>query len=119
MRHACNGLLLLTLLTPLLLTPTGCGSPNNQDLIEAAETGDTAAVQALLDAGADIHATNNRGETALRIAAFWGETATVQALLDASADVNATDNAGETALMVATMWGHTEIVEILRDAGAN
>ena len=65
MRHACNGLLLLTLLT-LLLTPTGCGSPNSQDLIEAAETGDTAAVQALLDEGADVNVKHSSsGVTAL------------------------------------------------------
>ena len=34
-------------------------------LIKAAESGNTSAVKALIDAGADVNARNNRGETAL------------------------------------------------------
>ncbi len=56
MRRARQILLLLALLATLLLTRTGCSRPSGQELIGAAIQGDAAAVQALLDAGADVNA---------------------------------------------------------------
>ena len=83
MRHAYKGLLLLTFLTLLLLMPTGLHS---QELIEAAERGDTAAVRALLDAGADVNATTNEGETALAMAQRLRHTEIVEILQNAGAN---------------------------------
>ena len=120
MRHACKGFLIVTLLTPLLLIATGCGSPSSpsgEDFVTAAANGDTATVQALLDAGADVNAKNNEGVTALMWAAGVGGTDAVQVLLDAGADVNAKHKSG-TALVWAQKKGHTEVVEILKKAGA-
>ncbi len=83
-------------------------------LVHAAYT----IVQALLDAGADVNAKDNNGETALIQAASTGHTETVQALLDAGADVDAEGAFEMTALMWAKRKGHTEIVELLKKAGA-
>ena len=126
MRHACKGLLLLTLLT-LLLTPTGCGLLNRRALMRAAADGDTAAVQALLDKGVDVNETNTTdGSTALMMAALAGHTETAQVLLDAGADVNAevagrtdSEDGYTTALMMAAGEGHTSTVQALVDAGAD
>lgn len=44
------------------------GAPN-EDLLQAARKGNVKAVQILLDAGADVNASNEDGETALMLAA--------------------------------------------------
>ena len=111
MRNTDKGLLLIAFLIPLLLTQTVCSGPNgnpgdtNQDLLEAAMKGDTAAVKTLLTKGADVNAQNQAGGTALMYAATVGHNTTVQALLEAGADVNAKDNEGGTALMRAARNG--------------
>ncbi len=107
-------ILLIALLIPLLASAVDI----NQELIKAAEKGDTAAVKALLDRGADVNAKDENGGTALMEAALLGNNATVQALLEAGADVNAKNKYGRTALMMAAAEGYTEIVELLKKAGA-
>ncbi len=114
MRYACKGLLLLVLLIPVL----ACTRAANLALNSAARMGNTDAVQALIDAGANVNAKDEYGWTALMEAAARGHTATVQALLDAGANVNAQGTFGATALMKAQENGHTEVVEILKKAGA-
>jgi ankyrin repeat protein len=94
------------------------GSAASQ-LINAAGTGDTTTVRALLDKGTDVNTKDGSfGHTALILAARQGHTATVRALLDKGADVNAQDNYGFTALWWAMKNGHTEIVQLLKQAGA-
>ncbi len=79
----------------------------NQDLIDAAKNGDTAAVKALLANGADPNAKAGRvGWTVLMVAAMKGHTAAVETLLGAGADVNAKDKDGWAALMWAANEGH-------------
>lgn len=56
---------------------------------------------ALLGKGADVNAANQRGETALILAATQFEPAAAQLLLQKGADVNAKTKAGRTALMQA------------------
>ena len=90
----------------------------NQELIDAAYSGDIKEVKALIAAGADVNAKNNYGFTALMEAALMGHTEIAKALIAAGADVNAKSNRGETALMDAASMGHTEIVKILKAAGA-
>ena len=58
-----------------------------------------AAVEKLLAAGANVHATARDGETALMTAATKGEDGIVEKLLDAGAEVNAVDVDGQSALM--------------------
>ena len=67
---------------------------------------DTDTLQLLLDHGADVNMTNDRGETALMAAAFNGLHKIVKLLLQAGADVNSTDESGNTALLVAVSDGN-------------
>jgi uncharacterized protein len=61
-------------------------------LIRAAESGDTPTVLALLEAGANINATDGRGRTAVMAATHTNQVETVQVLIDAGADINIRDN---------------------------
>jgi uncharacterized protein len=56
----------------------------------------------LLERGATIDAVDNRGRTALMIAAELGDAATVEALLKRGADAGKRDKQGKTALDLAT-----------------
>ena len=56
----------------------------------AAARGHTATVSHLLDAGADVNATNNTGYTALHLAARHGRNSTVLTLLQLGACVRGT-----------------------------
>ncbi|HTW51246.1 MAG TPA: ankyrin repeat domain-containing protein, partial [Stellaceae bacterium] len=86
-----------------------------EKLYQAASRGDTQAVKALLDAGANVDAYGLYG-VPLQAAAGNGHTETVRALLDAGAQVQINDNA---ALRVAAAGGHTEIVQALLSGGAD
>ena len=50
----------------------------------------------LLDAGADINAAEDRGQTALHGAGFWGWNQMVQFLADQGANLNVKDKKGMT-----------------------
>lgn len=69
----------------------------------AAIEGDADDIQGLLEAGADVNATEDffGGERALHWAAYTGRAAAVQVLLDAGAEIDARDDAGETAVREA------------------
>jgi len=108
------GIVLLVLLVPV----TAYAQDLNSELLDATEQGDVASVKALLAKGADIHAKNKHGWTALMAAAQYGHVETVKALLAKDAKVNAKSREGGTALMYAAMNGHTEIVRLLKQAGA-
>ena len=108
---------LIAILVMVLCPLTSCGQVD-QDLIEAAKKGDTAAVETLLAKGVKVNARQNDGSTALMVAAFTRHIDALQALLDAGADVNARDNSGLTPLMKAKERGHTDIVNMLLAAGA-
>jgi len=88
-------------------------SKNNEALCAAAAAGDTAAVQRLLTAGADVHALD---DAPLRFAARNGHTDTCAALLTAGADVHAHD---DTPLYLAAINGHLDTCKFLLTAGAN
>jgi len=90
-------------------------------LIRASEKRDTAAVIALVHAGADVNAADNTGQTALLAAsAFGGKLETVQALIQGGADLNATDlHPGRTPLMFTGDFGGTEVAQALIKAGAD
>jgi len=74
--------------------PLGGASP----LIAAAAFGQTAAVRALIEAGADVNTRNNEGSTPLHTAAFLCHTEIVEVLLANGAEKAARNNAGATAL---------------------
>ncbi|MBS0310270.1 MAG: ankyrin repeat domain-containing protein [Proteobacteria bacterium] len=96
----------------------------SQELFAAAQSGDTAQIKTLLEAGADHAAVDEAGETALMHAAHAGHVAAVQLLIAAGADVNAKSPQGWTALAKAaynseTERGYVEVIEVLHEAGAS
>lgn len=74
----------------------------NEQLREAAKNGDVKKIKRLIAAGADVHARDDEGSTALTLAAEAGCAALLRRLLDAGAQVDAADEGGWTALMFAT-----------------
>jgi ankyrin repeat protein len=65
---------------------------------------------ALLTAGAEVNHANNKGKTALYVAAKFGHLEAMQALLTAGANVNHASNTGKTALYVAAEEGYLEAI---------
>src|SRR5438094_761224 len=78
----------------------------------------TAAIELLLANGANVHATDVFGETALMMAARAGRADVVRVLIRAQADVNAKAKRGETALSGARYGGYVGVVRLLKRAGA-
>jgi ankyrin repeat protein len=70
-------------------------------LYVAAGSNKVETVNALLQAGADVNATNNFGTTPLMKASSLGFDGCVAALLDAGADASARNSYGKTALSLA------------------
>lgn len=69
--------------------------------------------------GADVSASNSRGQTALILACTSGSLEAVEAILQAGADVNTAAGDGTTPLMAAAMRGELLIVERLIAGGVN
>ncbi len=84
----------------------------NQQLLEAAQKGDKAAVESLLARGADSNAKNKEGKSVLILAACNARDDVVRVLLKAGADVNAEDRIGRTALIAAASELDCKIGEI-------
>lgn len=80
---------------------------------------DTKALQACVEAGADIDARDEHGQTGLMIAARDGRTASVRWLAAHGADLNHTAKFNLSALMLAVINGRDAIVGILVDSGAD
>ena len=88
-------------------------------LMQAAETGQLALVQALLEAGAAVDSQSDyNGYTALMSAAETGRLDIVQALLEAGAALDFQNSRGYTALIFSASRGHLNIVQALLEAGA-
>jgi ankyrin repeat protein len=83
-------------------------------LMAAAVNGDVDQVRALLAAGGDPNAQNERGETALMWAvAYSEEEATRLLLAESTIDPNIVDDLGWNALMVAAWVGNIGAIRLL------
>ena len=91
----------------------------NSQLIDAAEKGNLAEVEDLLDKGVDVNAKDDDGNTVLMWASDRGYKEIAELLINKGADVNVKDGfAGATALLYASVEGHEDIVELLKEHGA-
>jgi ankyrin repeat protein len=93
-------------------------SPESQ-LLDAAESGNSAGLDLALSRNADVDARDDGGRTALIIAAERGHLAIVRTLLAARADVNGLDKRRYDALTQAAARGDRVMVDMLLAAGAD
>ncbi|RAP78730.1 ankyrin repeat domain-containing protein [Paenibacillus montanisoli] len=91
----------------------------NEQLIIAAEKGDTEIVLKLLQDGADINATDERGRTAVMAATYNNNVPMVKALIQKGADINIRDNNLNNVLLYAGAEGLLDIVKLAIDADAD
>jgi hypothetical protein len=122
-RTIWQAVVMVSVLVVILFTPfsgTGAATKLNRVFLDAAFSGDTQAVEALLAEGADVNVKDGIGFTALFGAARSGHTETVKLLLAKGADPNVKlPTSGTTALMYAALNGHNDIVVALLDKGAD
>ncbi len=88
-------------------------------LIEYAAQGNTEQVKRLLQSGADINATDERGRTAVMAATYEQHADTVAALIEAGADINLRDDNLNNVFLYAGAEGLPEILRLAIDAGAD
>ena len=84
--------------TPLM---AAAGMGRVQDFLEGEEKNALEAVQLATETGADVNATNIRGQTALHAAAYAGADTIIQFLADKGAKVDVKDSIGETPWSIA------------------
>ena len=95
-------------------------APPRDGLLDAARRGDTDAVRALLQAGADPNLAQGDGLTALHLAAREGHLEIVDALIGAGAETAAVTRIGDyTPLHLAGGAGQAGVVGALLGAGAD
>ena len=102
-----------------LILLTGA-APGDTPLLDAVQRGDTQAVRALLEDGADPAVARGDGVAALHLAAQEGFDEIAGLLLGAGADPGAVTRIGAyTPLHMASGGGHLEVVRQLLDGGAH
>lgn len=101
-------------------------SASGRLLTRAAGARREAVVKTLLEAGADPHLTDHKGDTALHIVARLDNhspqqvlVGITQALLGTGMDVDKRGWNGATALMWASRAGHGELLRVLLEKGSN
>jgi ankyrin repeat protein len=92
--------------------------PNMETLkaryFDAAREGDSAMLSAFYQAGLDVNVADEKGYTALILAAYHGHSDTVNFLIsEANANTCQEDNRGNTALMGAIFKGHVSVAKQL------
>ena len=90
-----------------------------QEWENAVRHGDLVALARLIEAGADIDAKNQQGQTGLMLSARDGRVDVARLLVDRGADLNHTAKFHLSALMLAVINGRMEIVRTLVHAGAD
>ena len=108
----------------------GCGGDGEGDraatpsaddaLIAAAEAGDLARVEALLERGASVRARDRDGRTALIAASFGNHVAVARVLVATGADVNSKDDTTQSPYLIATseVGDDPRLLELTLDHGA-
>lgn len=94
-------------------------APGEIALIAAALKEDWEFVRRLIDAGAPVETTDEKGVTALMVAAMQGNMDMLLALLDRGAQVDLTDLSGRSALHYAIAAGKLDAVQLLLPGFSN
>lgn len=89
------------------------------NLYDMARSGDVAGTRALLELGIDINDKNQKGHSALMLAAYHANYKLCEFLIENGADVNSIDGASNTILMGVAFKGHLEIAGLLIRNGAD
>ena len=89
------------------------------EVADAAQRGDRATLQKLIQAKSNVNATQVDGSTALQWAVYREDPEMVDLLIRAGADVKAANRQGATPLMMASIYGHQSIIDRLLKAGAD
>jgi ankyrin repeat protein len=89
------------------------------ELADAAEQRNGALIRKLIDAGADVNATQVDGMTALHWAVYNDDVATARMLVRAGAKVNAANRYSVPPLSLAATNGNADLVKLLLEAGAD
>jgi ankyrin repeat protein/GTPase SAR1 family protein len=88
-------------------------------LHEACQRGYAHAIEALLNARADLEAENSQLQRPLHLACAEGHLSSIKALLDARAGVEVRDSEQKSPLHLASARGHNRAIGLLLDARAN
>ena len=89
-------------------------------LMIAFEKGNEGAINALLNAGADLNITDVEGNSGVHHAVILNcNSKILQAVINQNVNVNATNMKNETALMIACQKGNESAIHILMNAGAD
>lgn len=95
-------------------------APADAPLADAAMHGDVAAVESLLQRGANVNDAQGDGMTALHWAAMKDDVKLARRLIRAGAIVNAATRLDAyTPLLIAATNGHAELIDVLLQAGAD
>ncbi|WP_053144267.1 ankyrin repeat domain-containing protein [Pseudomonas sp. P97.38] len=98
---------------PLPTDPAAVQAELKTYYFDAARRGDVPMLDAFIDAGYALDTQDEKGYTALILAAYHGQGPAVERLLAAGADACAQDKRGNTALMGAIFKGEVQIARRL------
>jgi len=124
MKNALPALVLFIACLSICLPAAGQFSLADR-LRAAAESGDNAAVESLLDKGADINSVDKGGTTALMYAVAFSRRDVVELLLRRGADMEIKDGMSVTAIFkivssqASTPQAQIDILKLLLDKGAD
>jgi ankyrin repeat protein len=91
---------------------------SEQQLLELAAKGETAAAMALISSRTDVNQSQPDGTTALHWAIYYDDADLVERLITQGADVKARNDYGATPLSQAALTGNPDIITALLKAGA-
>lgn len=75
------------------------------------------AMEALVEAGADLNARDNTGMTALHVAAMYGRKGPLRWLIAHGADVLDEDDFGDRPSHIAAIYGQSDAIALLHESG--
>ena len=119
LRTQSQSLVIVVMLAMPLGIAAAAKLPQTDAWVKAIQTRDVDRLSLLLAQGsADVNVANQKGKTALMVAAQSGNFPLCLALVTAGAKINVQNDNGGTPLMHAAVSGNPEIVSVLLSAGA-